>query len=70
MVEVAVSNEPGRNSHKVPRVRTEIETEFKFGDSPIGLDGGPRIAFDRQSIMLKSFYWRVVEHYRRMIAEQ
>ena len=46
VVEVRVGDEVPRECHEVPRLGTEVESDFEFGDAPVGLDCGAGVAID------------------------
>ena len=48
MIHVRMGEEPARNDHEFPRLPTEIESKFIFGDSPERHDGRTRETFDRE----------------------
>ena len=50
MVHVGMRNEPLGRSHEGPRLSTEVETEFQFGNSPVRLHSGAGKTFDGQPI--------------------
>jgi hypothetical protein len=62
MIEVRVRNAPSRRAHEVPGLRAEIEAQLQLGNSPIRLHGRPRIALDRQVVVLERAKRAVVEH--------
>ena len=60
MIDVRMRDHEAWEGHEVPRLRSEIEAQFEFRDSPIGLDGGPRIAVDSKLIVFEAQGRRVV----------
>ena len=50
MVQMCMGNEPIRRSHKRPRLRTEIETEFELRYPPVRLNRRPRKTLDRETL--------------------
>ena len=52
VVEVGVREKPGRRAHEVPRLGAEVEADLQFGDAPVGLHRGARIALDGQAGVL------------------
>ena len=62
MIEVGVGQEPGLGAHEIPGMRTEVEADFEFGDSPVALHRGAGIAFDGEAGELMRQDGCVIDH--------
>ena len=51
MVNMGMTETPGLCRHEGPGLKAEIKADLEFGNPPVGLHGGPRIAFDGQTIV-------------------
>ena len=54
MIQVRMGDEVARQCHKVPGLRSEIESYFEFSDTPVRLHSGAGIPINRQSIVVQS----------------
>ena len=62
MIQMSVRNEPGWCTHEGPGLSSQVESQFEFGDAPVGLNRRPRIAFDGELFVSYSFYRQVLQH--------
>ena len=51
MVDMSVRNHESWEGHKIPGLCTEIEAEFQFCDTPVGLNRSSRVAINGELIM-------------------
>ena len=45
-------DEPGRRGHERPGLGSQVEAQLQLGNAPVRLDRGPRIALDREVLVL------------------
>lgn len=62
MVKVRVRNERDRGADKVPGLSPKVKIQLQFRQSPIGLYGGSRPAFDRVTVDQLTSYRDVINH--------
>ncbi len=62
MVQVGVRYQPGRRAHEIPGLGAQVKTDFQFGNAPVALHGGTRIALNGQAGVLLRQERCVVNH--------
>ena len=60
VVEMRVADEPVRRGHERPGLAAQVEAQLQLGHPPVGLHGGPRVALDRQALVLERAHRGVV----------